>query len=341
MENKNSNNQTFNMNNILSTILSYGSWLIVIASVIILGWLSFVTGFDVNIDWKVLGIFTIATVGLSWVTWNNFYNSRYQKVIKEDVDKQFMKKYSIHGRYHHAIKNWTEEELQKAIEDYNKRYTESWLKFVEAETGVPIETKHAKMKDPLTGEEKVIEIKGIKDLPYKKFKHKVLMWRIKNHKYPKSGYRSAMQLLSLLSAQDDGQVRRNINKHKQFYFRKSLTKLVVACLVVSLGGSLAPHIMNGEVWPVVLKLILAIGSIFSAVFFGMLNGVKGARIKLSLLEQVAGDLEEWAHIKPIISPYEVPVEHKPVQIEQPALVERDGTGLKVNPNIFDKLENQK
>ena len=40
---------------------------------------------------------------------------------------------------------------------------------------------------------------------------------------------------------------------------------------------------------------------------GALSGVKGARMKLSIVEDACVDLEKWANKKPIIAPYIEPV----------------------------------
>lgn len=342
--------QPITISNVLAQLISYSAWIIVVGSILILSYLSFIDHFDFSLDWRVIGVFAISTVCLAWVCWNMFYHKQYDKLMDEDIkaatkliedtqDKSKPRKnsnYSVHIRYQHAIDGWTDETLQMAIDKFNDDFTAKWLNYVEKTTGFPIETKKEIIVDSLTNENKVVEVKGIKDLPYKGFKHKILMWRVKTHRYPQSGYKSSMEVLSLFSFGNQVGKKRRMYADRQFYARKSFGKIVRGLLVITLGASLIPDIIDGSIWPIILKLVLAIGSIISSVLMGMYAGVRGAKIKLSAVEEVCCDLEDWSHKKPTILPYIEPAKEDTVEPTiKPAAVQVQDH-IEVDKSIFNK-----
>lgn len=296
----------FNMNFILGTIISYAAYLILLGSILVLTYLSFVEYFEIeNFDWKTVSIFVSATVALSWVCWNTFYHKQYEKLMDKDIEQVAENKYSIHKRYYEASKDWTDAELQIAIDQFNEEYIKKWLNWVEKTTGVPIETIKEKYLDE-NNKEQIKTTLGVKDRRYKGFKHKILMWRIKNHKYPKSGYKTSMELLSLFSYQDANFNKRDLRADKKFFARKTTTKLIVSILMIAIGASFLPHMIQGEYWGALLKLILAIVTLVGSVLMGAMNGVRGARLKLSIVEDACADMERWANKKPVLTLYEAP-----------------------------------
>lgn len=314
MENKNKPNKVdlkkvFNLNNILSQVINYLAYIIAIGSVLVLVYLSFINEFQVELDWRTIGIFSAVVVALVWINWNAFYRRQYEKVMARDICQLDKNKYSIHGRYYAAIKDYTDTELQHCIDKYNAEYERRWLNWVEKYTGFPINTIEVKEID-INGKEVIKTIKGIKDLPYKGFKHKILMWRIKTHHYPQSGYKTAAELSSLLSFQDADLSKKNLKSDKQYYRRKAISKFITTLLTISLGAALVPEMITGEYAAAILKLILGVGSLCGAIVGGALGGIQGARLKLSIVEDVCFDLERWAGKKPIILPYNLPIEHK-------------------------------
>lgn len=312
-ENKPDLKKIFNLNNILSQIINWAAYIIAVISSAVLLYISFVNTFNFNLDWKTIGIFSIVVVALVWINWNAFYRRQYEKTMGQDIAQLEENKYSIHGRYYTAIKDYTDEQLQKCIDKYNDEYEKRWLSWVEKYTGFPIETQIVKEVDA-NGKEildennkpKTTTILGIKDLPYRKFKHKLLMWRIKNHKYPQSGYKTSTELSSLLSFRDSDLSKKNLRSDKTYYTRKSISKFITTMLTVCLGASLAPQMINGEYAAAIFKLVIALGSLLGAIISGALTGVKGARLKLDLVEDVCFDLERWVDKKPILTPYKIP-----------------------------------
>ena len=303
----------FNLNNILSKLINWAAYVIVIVSCVVLLYLSFIQTFDFNLDWRTIGIFSIVVVALVWINWNTFYRRQYEKTMNSDIAQLDEGKYSIHGRYYNAIKDYSDNDLQECIDKYNKDYEKKWIHWVEHYTGFPIETQTVKEvdengKDILdeNGKPKLTVIKGIKDLPYKGFKHKIIMWRIKHHKYPQSGYRTSTELSSLLSFQDTDLSKKNLKRDKQYYRKKSISKFITTALTICLGASLAPQLINGEYAAAIFKLVLALGSLLGAVIGGGLSGIQGARLKLSIVEDVCFDLERWTNKKPLVAPYTLP-----------------------------------
>lgn len=82
-------------------------------------------------------------------------------------------------------------------------------------------------------------------------------------------------------------------------------------LTIIAGASLAPELIDGDISTAIFKLCIAIGSLLMSSFMGAINGIKGGRIKLSIVEDTCSDLERWAHKKPIIAPYIEPYLEKP------------------------------
>ena len=299
----------FNLNNILSQIASFAAYIIAILSAGVLIYISFVETFDIHFDWVTLTIFSVLAVSLAWLNWNAFYRQRYEKTMSDDIAQHEFGRYSIHARYYNCVKDWDDASLQIKVDDFNERFIRMWLNWVEQVTGHPIETKEeVQIKDgqPVldeNGKPKIIVTKGIKDLSYWKFKHPIIMWRIKTHHYPKSGYRSAIELMSLLSFQETNLSKRDLYAAKRFYVRKSLTKAITAFGIIGIGGSIIPEMVSGNIWAAILKLILALGTLCGSIFMGAINGVRGARLKLSIVEVVCQDLEKWSDKKPVLDKY--------------------------------------
>lgn len=336
----------FSVNSIITKVINFAAYIILIASVVILLYISFVVKFDVKIDWTTLGIFSAAVVMLVWLNWNNFYKQQYEKYMQEDIEQAGLNKYSIHSRYYMAIKDYTDAELQKQIDKFNQEFLNKWLSWVEKTVGLPIESgnqieldRYGKPVLDGHGQPKIVYVVGIKDAKYRVFKnnyHKYLAWRIKHRKYPQSGYRTSMEIMSLLSFQDANLNKRNLKASKHFYAKKSISKFLSTLLIVSVTGSIIPEMIQGDIWSAVLKLLVAIGSLLGAVFMGSMNGVRGARLKLSTVEEVCMDLEKWADKKPILAPYQEPVKltEEKQETQLSFLPEKDKTPDQVASSIF-------
>ena len=325
----------FNLNTVLTAIINYAAYIILVISVAVMLYLSFVQKFEIEIDLLTVGIFSIALVTLSWINWTTFYRRQYEKIMAEDIEQHTEGRYSIHVRYYNAIKDYSDIELQKDIDNFNDEYTAKWLRWVEKTTGFPIESRYeveldenGKPKLDANGNPVKIFVKGIKDLPYKGFKHKILMWKIKHHRYPESGYRTSMELMSLFAFQEANLNKRDLKADSKYYTIHAIQKFVTTLMTVVVGGSIIPEMISGNWWTAVLKLVLGIFSIGMSVVFGALNGIQGARLKLSTVEEACGDLERWSNKKPVFAPYsayEQKTEPKP----------QENTHTEITENIFN------
>lgn len=332
----------FNMNNILSQVMNFAAYIILVLSAGVLIYFSFIDKITFETDWKTLGIFSAAAILLTWINWNSFYKKQYEKCMADDIAQSEQNKYSVHSRYYMAIKDWDDATLQKKIDEFNEEYTNKWLRHVEKTTGFPIETctkiqvdafGHP-VSDPETNKPKIITVTGIKDLPYKGFKHKILMWRIKTHHYPKSGYKTSMELMSLFSFQDNNLNKRHLQAHKGFYLRNSISRLISSMLIISISGSIIPEFIGGDVWSALLKLIIVVGTLGSAVLMGAMSGIRGARLKLSTVEDVCNDLEKWANKKPLLTPYKEPIEEPEAEVSS-STQSNENKPIEVTSAIFN------
>ena len=321
----------FNLNAVLSTIINYAAYIILVISVAVMLYLSFVQKFEIEIDLLTLGIFSVALVALSWINWTTFYKRQYEKIMTEDIEQHTKGKYSIHVRYYNVIKDYSDIELQKDIDKFNDEYTAKWLRWVEKTTGFPIESRYEVELDE-NGKPKLDEnskpikifVKGIKDLPYKGFKHKILMWKIKHHRYPESGYRTSMELMSLFAFQEANLNKRDLRADTKYYTYHAIQKFVTTLMTVVVGGSIIPEMISGNWWTAILKMILGVFSIGMSVVFGAINGIQGARLKLSAVEEACGDLERWSDKKPVLAPYsdfEKEIEPEKEETEKPMITE--------------------
>lgn len=114
----------------------------------------------------------------------------------------------------------------------------------------------------------------------------------------------------------------------------SIKKLLISILTIVTGASLLPEMIDGEVWSALLKLGLAVFSVITATFMGAMNGVRGARLKLSVVEDACSDLERWANKKPVLAPYKEP-QAPPEKPEKVTTIEGESE-TEVTAEIFHK-----
>jgi hypothetical protein len=315
----------FSTESILKSVVKNSAWIVFAFGVAAVTYLSFVENFEINLNWSTIGVLSAGAMLLSWLIWSSFYRKNYEELMDTDIQNISEGVYSIHKRYYDVIKLWKEVDLQVAIDKFNEEYTEKWLRWVEKRTGKPIETK-----TELVDGKKIVTL-GIKELPYKGFKYKMLMWRIKHHKYPTSGYTTSMEVLNLFSYNDANFNKRDLSADKKFYASKGIKRIATGLLTIITGAGLIPQMIDGEWWSVIFTLIITIGSLIMALIFGSINGTQGARKKLSLVEECSMDLERWGDYRPNIEPYSEQVkEVTDVKIE-------DKESSVVSESIFDKL----
>ena len=313
---------------------------------VLLVYFAFIDHIEFVNDWRTLTLFAIVAVLASWLNWNTWYRKEYEKTIDLDIEQAANNKYSIHSRYYYAVKDWSDADLQLAIDKFNDEYEQKWLRWVEKYTGRPINSREDVALDdngnPIILEQytlldeygepeydmefnpiiitkyKTIVTKGIKQISWFSkfaFRHPIITWRIKTHRYPQSGYKTSMELMSLFSFQEANLNKRDLKGSKRYYWFNSVQKFLTLFLSISIGGAIIPEMISGN-WPAaILKLIISLGSVITSIIMGGINGIRGARIKLSIVEDASVDLEQWANTKPKIAPYKEPTiledeEHK-------------------------------
>lgn len=362
--NKKDFHKIFNFNFILSQLINWSAYIVLFISSVLLIYFAFIDHIEFVNDWRTLTLFAIVAVFASWLNWNTWYRKEYEKTMDLDINQAVKDKYSIHSRYYYAVKDWNDAELQLAIDKFNDEYEKKWLRWVEKYTGRPISTKEVVALDdngnPIVLEEyvlvdengepeydidfnpiiikkyKTITTKGIKETSWFSkfaFRHPIITWRIKTHKYPQSGYKTSMELMSLLSFQEANLNKRDLKGSKRYYWFNSIQKFFTLFFSISIGGAIIPEMISGN-WPAaILKLIISLGSIITSVIMGGMNGIRGARIKLSIVEDASVDLELWGNKKPKIAPYPEP---KIIEEEQQ---KEDYTTLKpITADIFKAAE---
>ena len=112
--------KTFSINQLLHSVLRWGSIILVVIAIVLLSLLSFVDKLGLNPN--VRNLTTIALIGviLNYSIWDTFYKDQYTKVMSDDINQIAVKRYSIHKRYYDARKGLTQDILREYIHQYNK-----------------------------------------------------------------------------------------------------------------------------------------------------------------------------------------------------------------------------
>lgn len=274
----------FSAQKFATKILKWGTQIVFLAAILVMGYLSFVDSFEIKPS--VQNITTVALVALvlNWIVWDSRYKAEYDKGLTADV---LSKDYSIHRRYYFARKGLKQEEVQKYIRQYNKDFVQAWFDDVEDVTGRTIE--------------------DIKNQPYKGHDHKWLIYRVKHHKYPKSGLTRSREVLSVLNVSGSDGMKIHIKKAEHLHVAGRIQKVITSALSTVLAASITVNFITGNWESACLTLLLNIVILFMSVFFGAASGVKGAKIKLATAEQISELLEEWRKQPPKEEPYHEPM----------------------------------
>lgn len=263
---------SFSAHKLLYTIIKYGSIILAAASIIVLCLLSFVENIGLSTDFRDVTVITLVALVLNCLLWDTFYKDQYSKVLFEDINAAAQKKYSVHKRYYDARKGYTQAELRAYIRKYNKDFVDSWLQDVEDITGRKID--------------------DIEKESYKHNTHKLLIWRIKHHRYPNSGLHSPQQLLTALSIGQSQGLKLHTNAAEKSHTSKLIVKILTSALTTFLAAAITYNFIT-DAQQAILKLVLSILLIFLSILFGATSGVKGGQTKLSTAEQICELLEEW------------------------------------------------
>lgn len=273
----------FSTQKLMTKIMAWGTTLLFFAALGVMAYLSFVTNIDINPSIRNITIVALVALVLNYVVWDSRYKADYDKAMTADILNE---KYSIHRRYYFARKGLKQTEVQAYIRQYNKDYVQAWLDDVVDETGRTIEE--------------------IVNEPYKGHDHKFIIWRIKHHKYPKSGLKRSREVLSVLSVSGSDGMKIDIKKSEHQHAAGRIRKLLTSLLSTFLAASLAVNFVQGDLTTAFLTLLLNVVILFSSLFFGALAGIKGAKVKLATAEQISELLEEWRKQPPKEEPYQEP-----------------------------------
>lgn len=283
----------FSTNRLISKVLSCGVWIMLIATICVLAYMSFIDTFYFSPSIKSITTFGLICLALNISLWESFYENLYNKQLVFDMDN---KEYSIHKRYYLARKDWKYTDLQKCVRQYNIDFRDAWLKDVEDITGRTID--------------------DIRKGRYRKNTHKLLIYKIKHNKYPSTGIKTANSLLYILSVGKSGRMKIDIKKSEKFHAKKFIFKAITSFLMSFLVASFTYEFISGGYLSALLNLVITIVMIFFSVFLGAMSGYKAAKTKLSTAEIVSEKLEEWRAQIPTEVPYEETID---IPVEEPTV----------------------
>lgn len=270
----------FNSQKLITKIMTWGTTLLFLAALGIMAYLSFVTNVNINPSVRNITLVALVALVLNYIIWDSRYKTEYDRAMTADITNE---KYSIHRRYYFARKGLKQTEVQAHIRQYNKDYVQAWLDDVVDETGRTIEE--------------------IEQGPYKGNDHKMLIWKIKHHKYPKSGIKRSREVLSVLNISGSDSMKISIKSAERQHTFGRIKKLITSLMSTFLAASIAVNFVEGDLTSAFLTLLLNVVILFSSLFFGALAGIKGAKTKLSTAEQISELLEEWRKQPPKEEPY--------------------------------------
>ena len=271
----------FSTQKLMTKIMTLGTTLLFLAALAVMTYLSFVANIELNPSIRNITVVALVALVLNYIVWDSRYKADYDKAMTADILNE---KYSIHRRYYFARKGLKQTEVQAYIRQYNKDYVQAWLDDVVDETGRTIEE--------------------IVNEPYKGHDHKLLIWKVKHHKYPKSGLRRSREVLSVLNVSGSDGMRIDIKKSEHQHAVERILKLLTSLLFTFLSASLVANFVQGDFTSAFLTLLLNVVILFSSLFFGALAGMRGAKVKLATAEQISELLEEWRKQPPKEEPYQ-------------------------------------
>lgn len=270
-----------NSQKIINTIVAWGARILFVVAIVVLAVLSFVDKFEFTPDIKKVTTVALIGVVLNWLVWDSYYQQQYEKILTQDV---LNKDYCIHKRYYEARKGWAYKDLQDKIRQYNSDFKEAWIQDIEDIT--------CRKREDIIAQ------------PYKKQSHKFLIWRLKHHKYPKTGLKTPNDVLYVLSVGKADSMKIRTKASENFHNIGRAKKLIMSVLGCLLAASFTYDFIKGNYVTAIVLLVMNIAMLFMSLFFGSTAGIKGGKLKLNTAEIVSERLEEWRNQKPEQEPYQ-------------------------------------
>ena len=283
------------VSSVTSMIIRYGAKILLLISIAVMTYLSFLSKLEPETDYRVITTMTLIAMVLNYLVWDSYYQSYYNAVMLKDLEN---KDYCIHRRYYNARRLWQYQDLQIQIREFNKNFVRAWISEVEDILG-------RKEEDIIAQPyyyEYTYEKKGKLKRKKKRYPNRFLIWRIKNKKYPESGIKSARDLLNILRVGKSNSVKLKINAAETYRRFGRAKKILISVLSTTLAVSLTYSFVE-DPKDSLLKLLLNLALIFTSVFFGAISGTKGGQLKLSIAEEVSELLEEWKNKPASEEPY--------------------------------------
>lgn len=291
----------FSTQQLIVQITKWGTNILFIVAVAILAYMSFVDNFEISPSLRNITTLGLVSLVLNLVIWNSYYQSSYERILSQDIVN---KDYSVHRRYYNARKDWKYKDLQDKIRQYNKDFTQAFIQDCE---------------DILGRTEEEIINEG-----YKGYDHKMIIYKLKHRKYPKTGLRTPKDMLYVLSVGKSNSMRVNTKQSEHYHTRHLLSKVVTSALGAFLGASFVFEFISGNWESALLKVFINIVLLIMSLFFGTTSGIKGGKLKLTTAEEISERLEEWKNIKPTEEPYvkhEEPKVVKEIPKQEPVTIE--------------------
>lgn len=300
-------------NGLMTRIKTVTTWLFLTISIILLAYLSFLENVRFAVEIKKVAVFAVVASVLAIAIWNMFYTNYYDKIINNDLNKG---KFGVHMKYYYSRDGFTEDVLRDRIEKHNLDAKNSWLKDVQTVTGRSIES--------------------IKRGGYRKNSHKLLIWKVKHNKAPKTGIKYAKQLLNILSVNYSDSYRYKLNRDKTVYWARLARKIITTTISLWFGAMITADFIKGNYMEAVLTLSLSLLVILSSVFGGTLVGIRAGKIKLAIAEDITRLLLSWKTEPDIKSKLVVTVKEDEYDAFSTKLIDKNKEKEQVvKSNLFD------
>lgn len=151
---------------------------------------------------------------------------------------------------------------------------------------------------------------------YKGNSNKLLIWKLKHKKYPKSGLRTPRDVLQVLSVGASGKMQINLKKAEHTHVINLSTKIITSIAGMFMAASVIVEFITGDWASAVFRLLLYIAMLFTSLFTGVIIGTKAAKMKLSIAEEVSERLEEWKNEPPTEVPYKEQITQQTVEVHE-------------------------